>query len=56
MSPMPPNCRATSGPHPRRPKCKRLGVRIWRRCSYVGGRPESGRKSLTHGRIVNVAV
>ena len=31
MRPMPPNCRTTSGPHPRRPKCRRLGVRMWRR-------------------------
>ena len=37
MRPMPPNCRATSGPHPRRPKCKRLGVRTWRRWLIMTG-------------------
>ncbi len=56
MRPMPPNWRTTSGPHPKRPKCRRLGVLIWMDSLISSGSGLGRCKTLAHGRIVNVAV
>ena len=58
MRPTPPNCRTTSGPHPRRPKCRRLGVRMRTKivAHVLGGRLRVRREALPHGRLANMTM